>query len=59
MSRLFCIGMFQAPKTRFSWATPILEADAAADAVINALLTNQREVVVPKYVGFIHKFTNW
>ncbi|OQR72853.1 epidermal retinol dehydrogenase 2-like [Tropilaelaps mercedesae] len=51
-------GMFHLPQTRFPWVTPILEPDTVADGVIDALLTNQREVVLPSHIGIVNKIVS-
>ncbi|XP_022701741.1 estradiol 17-beta-dehydrogenase 11-like [Varroa jacobsoni] len=51
-------GMFQSLLTRFAWAVPILEPDNVVDKVIEAFLTNRKEIVLPSYVGYVNKLVN-
>lgn len=51
--------MFQSLLTRFAWAVPILEPDNVVDKVIEAFLTNRKEIVLPSYVGYVNKLVNW
>ena len=51
--------MFEAPRSRFPWAMPLLEPEFVADGLVDAILKNRREVVLPHRVGILNKLCRY
>ncbi|XP_003745099.1 short-chain dehydrogenase/reductase family 16C member 6 [Galendromus occidentalis] len=47
--------MFEAPRSRFPWAMPLLEPEEVANGLVDAMLENRREVIIPTRVGVLNK----
>ncbi|XP_060066038.1 LOW QUALITY PROTEIN: epidermal retinol dehydrogenase 2-like [Ylistrum balloti] len=45
-------GMFEGCKTRVPWLLPILEPDFAANRIIDAVLCNQKVIILPRSLYF-------
>ncbi|CAH1772981.1 unnamed protein product [Owenia fusiformis] len=46
-------GMFAGCQTRFPWLLPILNPDYAADRITQAILTNQKQLCIPRIIYFL------
>ncbi|XP_033726973.1 epidermal retinol dehydrogenase 2-like [Pecten maximus] len=45
-------GMFEGCKTRVPWLLPILEPDFAANRIVDAILCNQKMIILPRALYF-------
>lgn len=48
-------GMFHAPKTRFESVFPVVDPTTVATKAVNAILTNQTQVFVPKAAEYFYR----
>lgn len=48
-------GMFKAPKTRFNFLFPIVEATDAAEQAVHSILTKEPLVIIPKKVEYAYR----
>lgn len=49
-------GMFKQPKSRFPFLAPILETKEVAERTLEAVLREDKEVVIPHHLMVMHKF---
>ena len=48
-------GMFHSPRTRFESVFPVIDAVTVAEKAVNAILTNQSQVFVPKQAEYFYR----